>query len=269
MIWLRLFIAVIALTISSDLSAWGQPQKQINRNKRGRTISSAPSASAAPQVSAPSASTQTQPQQMQVNSPEGFYDCKGVANGPNKRDRVGGCCLPSEQAEYPCFKCKYTPNLCEKQTGLCGYAMTPCETQVQKCGATVVCNKCDGTMGGCGRCEGCRDCKTFRCTDTKGSYWRMFHNTGTNCGSAFELPNNTGGPVNLGHGTTFYRVDLFSQPPHNEEKKCYGPSDRATCADTGKRGYIYATNIAGELVTIAEERGKKSCTCNDGTITCN
>ena len=314
MIWLRLFIAVIALTISSDLSAWGQPQKQINRNKRGRTISSAPSASAAPQVSAPSASTQ--PQQMQVNSPEGFYDCNGIANGANERDPVNDCCFRS-QMNF-CGRCRDNRSPCEKQSdkwcgtgatnpdqrcgcglpglvqvcGVCGYSMRGCESQrgcgnidtvcgrcgpmqgcesVRGCGnIDTVCGSCTGTMGGCGRCSGCKDCKTFRCSRTKGSYWPMFHNTGTNCGSAFELPNNTGGPVNPGHGQQFYRVPLFSQPDPKKAalQKCY-PEGPATCADTNKSGWIYATNNAGELVTIEEESGKKSCTCNDGTITCN
>lgn len=279
MIWLRLLIAVIALTISSDLSAWAQPQ-------------------------------------MQVNSPEGFYDCKGIANGANDRDINQVCCLPSDHTYEPhCGKCYYTKQGCEPQFGcdtlankdingtccfdnqkVCGkcyYTKQGCESQrgcgnidtvcgrcgpmqgcesVRGCGnIDTVCGSCTGTMGGCGRCSGCKDCKTFRCSYTKGSYWPMFHNTGTNCGSAFELPNNHGGPVNLGHGTTFYRVDLFSQPPPNEEKKCYpkGRLDPATCADTNKSGWIYATNIAGEKVSIEEERGKKSCTCNDGTITCN
>ena len=275
-IWLRLLIAVIALTISSDLSAWAQPQ-------------------------------------MQVNSPEGFYDCKSIANGRNTRDGRDKCCLPETRV---CDKCDYKKNQCEEVFACdepapvcnkCRYTMTPCETQLNQCGATpnvgcgcgnpapnacdsctgdrscygcdgvaksgktFVCGTCGGTMGGCGRCSGCMDCKTFRCSYTKGSYWPMFHNTGTNCGSAFELPNNEGGPVNLGHGTTFYRVTLFSQPPRNEEKKCYpeGRLDPATCADTNKSGWIYSTNIAGERVSIEEERGKKSCTCNDGTITCN
>ena len=122
MIWLRLFIAVIALTISSDLSAWAQT--------------------------------------MQVNSPEGFYDCKGIANGANTRDREGGCCLPSQQTEAPCFRCK-PPNFCESKLNQCGTtatqdknyrccdahplpcndckrpSMTFCERKLNKCGATA------------------------------------------------------------------------------------------------------------------------------------
>ena len=123
MIWLRLFIALIALTISSDLSAWAQPQ-------------------------------------MQVNSPEGFYDCKGVANGANKRDPFNGCCLPTQMVF--CGGCVDNRNFCEKQTGVCGmpdrvcdkcnYYMTPCETQLNQCGATpdVGCGCGKPAAGACG-----------------------------------------------------------------------------------------------------------------------
>ncbi len=76
MIWLRLFIAAIALTISSDLSAWAQQPK------------------------------------MQVNSPEGFYDCKGVANGENKRDPVNDCCHPTQMVF--CGRCADSRSPCER-----------------------------------------------------------------------------------------------------------------------------------------------------------
>ena len=77
MIWIRLFIALIALTISSDLSAWAQTQ---------------------------------------VNSPEGFYDCNGIANGKKVRDRTQykDCCLPSEMVY--CGGCVDHRSFCEKQT---------------------------------------------------------------------------------------------------------------------------------------------------------
>ena len=67
MFWIRLFIAVTALTISSALSAWAAPQ---------------------------------------VTSPEGFYDCNGAASGLNKSDISGGCCLPGEQTCNKCFYTK-------------------------------------------------------------------------------------------------------------------------------------------------------------------
>ena len=140
MIWLRLLIAVIALTISSDLSAWAQPQ-------------------------------------MQVNSPEGFYDCKGVANGANIRDGTNysdNCCFRSQMVF--CGACGDHRSFCEKQTGVCGTPTTPdrsnrccdahpfpcndcnrpsmtfCESQLNQCGATpnVGCGCGQPAAGECG-----------------------------------------------------------------------------------------------------------------------
>jgi len=131
MIWLRLFIAAIALTISSDLSAWGQT--------------------------------------MQVNSPEGFYDCKGLANGANERDGTSysdNCCLPTEMKF--CGACGDHRRTCEKQTGVCGapdpvcnkcnYTMTTCEAQLNQCDTTANLdlkgNCCDASRIVCGQCNG-------------------------------------------------------------------------------------------------------------------
>ena len=65
MIWLRLFIALIALTTSSALSAWAAP--------------------------------------LQVNSPEGFYDCAGIANGTTVRTDCG--CGQPASSTYACLRC--------------------------------------------------------------------------------------------------------------------------------------------------------------------
>ena len=140
MIWLRLFIAVIALTISSDLSAWAQTQ---------------------------------------VNSPEGFYDCKGFANGANVRDIEGGCCLPSEQTEAThCRRCRGKIG-CEPQNGCgndaqaecggCNLGNTAASYACGGCGdntsclsgcdnkpystKTTVCGVCDGSFNACGDCS--------------------------------------------------------------------------------------------------------------------
>ena len=118
MIWLRLLIAVIALTISSDLSAWGQT--------------------------------------MQVNSPEGFYDCKGVANGANIRDGTNysdNCCFRSQMVF--CGACGDHRSFCEKQTGVCG-APDP------------VCDKCGYTMQGC-ESDSRFGCNTTARKDTSGT----------------------------------------------------------------------------------------------------
>ena len=260
MIWLRLFIAVIALTISSDLSAWGQT--------------------------------------MQVNSPEGFYDCKGIANGANVRDREGGCCLPSEKTEAPCFLCNYPHNFCEKQTGVCRTtttadmnkrccdahpfpcndcyrpSMTFCETQLNQCGATpnvgcgcgnpapnacdsctgdrscygcdgvaksgktVVCDTCGGTMGGCGRCGGCLSCSfNWGCQDA-----------GTGCNPSYSDPSQAcPGSGSIGHGATITRIN-------------HGSIVRRT-------GYLWSTNPYDppeELSCFTQSF--QTYTCNDGTL---
>ena len=320
MIWLRLFIAVIALTISSDLSAWGQPQKQINRNKRGRTISSAPSASAAPQVSAPSASTQ--PQQMQVNSPEGFYDCKGIANGANDRDPEGGCCLQSERTEAPCFLCIYKPNFCDKQTGVCRTTttadmnkrccdahpfpcndcnrptMTFCELQLNQCNTTATpdknnrccsahpspcndCNRpsmtfCELQLNQCGATAdvgcGCGKpapvprptvgCPTSRCRTSQNG-WPMMHNPGSGCPGLYPFK---AGPADFRHGQTFYLVILTANALATVP--CYPPgrTDPATCADPGKSGFIYATDLPHERLTNAEAASAQWRICDNGVI---
>ena len=218
MIWLRLFIAVIALTISSDLSAWAQPQ-------------------------------------MQVNSPEGFYDCNGIANGTNQRDIEQKCCLPSQQTfaghckrcagkkecedvpQFGCFtaatkdingtccfdnqkdcgKCYYKRQGCESFPGRgcgqiaqgecscdlsikkvcdkCNYTMQGCES-VRGCGnIDTVCGSCTGTMGGCGRCSGCRSCDVSRCQDP-----------GTGVNPAYQCS----GSDRLGHGVRAVRIDHIS-----------------------------------------------------------
>jgi hypothetical protein len=121
MVWLRLFIAAIALTISSDLSAWGQTQ---------------------------------------VNSPEGFYDCKGIANGANIRDRNKTlCCLQGQQV---CNQCFYTKQGCEPQFGCDTLAKkdiygTCCFDNQKDCG------KCYYTKQGCEPQNGCGNTAEAQC----------------------------------------------------------------------------------------------------------
>ena len=124
MIWLRLFIAAIALTISSDLSAWAQTQ---------------------------------------VNSPEGFYDCKGIANGANIRDRNKTlCCLQGQQV---CNQCFYTKQGCEPQFG--------CDTLAKK---DIYGTCCFDNQKDCGKCyytkQGCEPqfgCDTLARKDINGT----------------------------------------------------------------------------------------------------
>jgi len=233
MIWLRLFIAVIALTISSDLSAWGQSQ-------------------------------------MQVNSPEGFYDCKGVANGTNDRDINQKCCLPSEHTYEPhCGKCFYKKNVCEEDFGCgepdlvcnkCRYTMTPCESHVQRCGATVVCDKCDYTMTTCetelnqcgakvdednnccrddqkkcNRCNGCRSCSlNSHCQNPDGP---------TDCNPGYSDPHATcPNTYTLSDGQEIWHIShdshaqvtkyLWSSDISNEQLWCFAHTiTRWVCRD--------------------------------------
>jgi len=277
MIWLRLFIAVIALTISTDLSAWAQPQ------------------------------------QMQVNSPEGFYDCKGIANGANKRDGTsfrdcclltemvfcGGCkdrrsdcekqsvgwcgtgadkdinqvcCLPSDHTYEPhCGKCNYTKQGCESFPGRgCGQIAQgecSCDLSIKK-----VCGKCNYTKQGCESISGCGNiaqvprptvgCPTTRCRTSQNG-WPMMHNPGSSCPGLYPF---NAGPADFAHGQAFYLVLLSANALATVP--CYPPgrTDPATCADPGKSGFIYATDLAHERLTNAEAASAQWRICDNGVI---
>ena len=238
MIWLRLLIAVIALTISSDLSAWAQPQ-------------------------------------MQVNSPEGFYDCKGFANGPNTRDREGGCCLPSQQTEAPCFRCK-PPNFCESLLNQCGTTatrdkndnccdMTKCETELNLCGATA------DVDCGCGKPAKVPrptvGCPTTRCRPkpTAGNEgWPMEHSHSSACPSNRPVDARH---VDFNHQQTFFHVTLSADYNTQGSVPCSGGrTEPALCSNQGKSGWIYATDPAKELITDAEAQSASSRICCNGVI---
>ena len=261
MIWLRLLIAVIALTISSDLSAWAQPQ-------------------------------------MQVNSPEGFYDCNGIANGTNERDPVNDCCFRSQMVfcggckdnrrpcekdlrfgcgtpanpdnngtccfdnQKVCGKCYYTKQGCESTHG-CGTSVTDvgcgCGNPKGACGCNLsivdrgcgcgkpapgecgcnlsvvkVCDTCGGTMGGCGRCSGCRSCDVSRCQDP-----------GTGCNPAYQCSGST----RIGHGARAVRIGHIS-PVRGS-------------------GYLYSTNPDAEPPLApggCVSHSRANYICNDGTM---
>ena len=243
MIWLRLLIAVIALTISSDLSAWAQPQ-------------------------------------MQVNSPEGFYDCNGIANGANERDPVNDCCFRS-QMNF-CGRCRDNRNECQRLSavwcgtnadlkdsrcgcglpglvqvcGVCGYSMRGCESQrgcgnidtvcgrcgpmqgcesVRGCGnIDTVCDSCTGTMGGCGRCSGCRSCDVSRCQDP-----------GTGVNPAYQCS----GSDRLGHGVRAVRIDHIS--PQRGSKHLYSTNPDAEPPLKPGSGF---------------DHSRTNYICNDGTM---
>jgi len=211
MIWLRLFIAVIALTISSDLSAWAQPQ------------------------------------QMQVNSPEGFYDCNGIANGATVRTDCG--CGQPASSTYACLKCNdntsclgcdgvpfsgKTDQGCGCDNGTRCYG---CD-DVANSGKTVVCGTCGGTMGECGRCEGCSRCSfNWGCQDPAGP---------PDCNPAYSDPSQAcPGSGSIGHGETITRIN------HT----------------TFKRGteYLWSTDLGKELLSCFTQ-SFQTFTCNDGTL---
>jgi len=283
MIWLRLFIAVIALTISSDLSAWAQT--------------------------------------MQVNSPEGFYDCKGIANGANKRDGTsfrdcclltemvfcGGCkdrrsdcekqsvgwcgtgadkdinqvcCLPSDHTYEPhCGKCNYTKQGCESFPGRgCGQIAQgecSCDLSIKK-----VCGKCNYTKQGCESISGCGNiaqvprptvgCPTTRCrkVPSNNNYgWPMIHSHSRFCPSSHPYTEPDGGHLDFNHGQTFFHVTLSADFIRLGSVPCSGGRTQpALCSNPKKRGFIYATNPAGELITDAEAASASPRICCNGAI---
>jgi len=226
-----------------------------------------------------------------VHSPEALIDCKGIENGANRTDSYGDCCLPSEKIY--CGACNDHRSYCEKQTGVCGTSKTsdrngtccdshpsPCDdcgrTSITECEAKLnACNVtpdidgacCLESQKGCGYCGGCKkDCPTYRCSQTKGSYWPMYHNHGTGCPDGHEGSLYGMGPLNFKHGDSFMRVTLSANS--TSPQKCYGRDTPSSCADVGKSGWIYSTKLAGELITDAEAGTAVSCHCNDGTISC-
>ena len=138
MIWLRRFIAIIALFIFSALSAWAQTQ---------------------------------------VNSPEGPYDCTEVANGKKVRDKTQykDCCLPTQMVF--CGGCVDHRTTCEKdpyfgcgtdatindsrcgcgRPGLVDYNCGCGNPAPGECGCNLsvvkVCGECGGSFNACGDCS--------------------------------------------------------------------------------------------------------------------
>ena len=284
MIWLRRFIAIIALFIFSALSAWAQTQ---------------------------------------VNSPEGPYDCTGVANGLKERDKTQykDCCLPTQMVF--CGGCVDHRTTCEKDPyfgcgtdatindsrcgcgrpglvdyncgcgnpapvcGKCGYTKQGCES-VRGCGQTAqgecscdlsikkVCDKCNYTMQGCESISGCGHiaqvprptvgCPTTRCRQvpSNNNGWPMKHSHFNGCPGDFPTTQPGGGPMNFGHGETFYYVTLSANT--RVTQACYGRTDPKTCSDPGKSGWIYARYLAGERLTYAEAGTASPRICDNGTI---
>ena len=119
MIWLRRFIAIIALFIFSALSAWAQTQ---------------------------------------VNSPEGPYDCTWVANGLKTIDIKGVCCLPGQQVCNKCFYTKLEcENVFGCGTSAINQGCGCANPAPGECGCNLsvvkVCGECGGSFNACGDCS--------------------------------------------------------------------------------------------------------------------
>ena len=119
MIWLRRFIAIIALFIFSALSAWAQTQ---------------------------------------VNSPEGPYDCTWVANGLKTIDIKGVCCLPGQQVCNKCFYTKLEcENVFGCGTSAINQGCGCNLPAPGECGCNLsvvkVCGECGGSFNACGDCS--------------------------------------------------------------------------------------------------------------------
>ena len=261
MIWLRRFIAIIALFIFSALSAWAQTQ---------------------------------------VNSPEGPYDCTGVANGLKERDKTQykDCCLPTQMVF--CGGCVDHRTTCEKdpyfgcstdatindwrcgcgRPGLVDYNCGCGNPAPGECGCNLsvvkVCGECGYTMQGCESISGCGHiaqvprptvgCPTTRCrkvpSDNRG--WPMMHSHSSGCPGDFPTTEPGGGPMNFGHGETFYYVTLSANT--TVAQPCYGRTDVEFCNDPGKSGWIYARYLDRERLTYAEAGTAQVYICDNGTI---
>lgn len=239
-----------------------------------------------------------------AHSPEATLDCKGIANGSNVADQFGGCCLRSEQG---CGKCYATVPQCGCDSSIkpdsygtccsasqivCGrcYSVQPecgCGSTDTKdrngtccpankkdsngicCGSGTIDSQgvccAAGDTPSCGRCGGCRSCPTSRCRAGSSVGWPMYHEHSTSCPGGWY----NAGVVNFPHGSSFSKVTLSADyNVAGAQPCCYGQNPGVGCADPGKSGWIYSSNLQGELITCPEAGTARSCSCFDGTITC-
>jgi hypothetical protein len=181
---------------------------------------------------------------MQVNSPEGFYDCKGIANGATVRTDCG--CGQPASSTYACLKCNdntsclgcdgvpfsgKTDQGCGCDNGTRCYG---CD-DVANSGKTVVCGTCGGTMGECGRCEGCRSCAlNSHCQNPDGP---------TDCNPGYSDPHATcPNTYTLSDGQEIWHIShdshaqvtkyLWSSDISNEQLWCFAHTiTRWVCRD--------------------------------------
>ena len=109
-------------------------------------------------------------------------------------------------------------------------------------------------------------CPTTRCRPSPipgNGGWPMMHSEFNGCPGSHPV---NAGPLNFGHGQTFFHVTLSADFNNQGPVPCFGRTDIPFCSDPGKSGFIYATNLAGERITDAEAQSRQDRICCNGVI---
>ena len=109
-------------------------------------------------------------------------------------------------------------------------------------------------------------CPTTRCRPNPipgNGGWPMMHSEFNGCPSSHPV---NAGPLNFGHGQTFFHVTLSADFNTQGSVPCFGRTDLPFCSDPGKSGFIYATDLAGERITDAEAGTASLRVCCNGVI---
>ena len=109
-------------------------------------------------------------------------------------------------------------------------------------------------------------CPTTRCRPNPipgNGGWPMMHSEFNGCPGSHPV---NAGPLNFGHGQTFFHVTLSADFNNQGPVPCFGRTDIPFCSDPGKSGFIYATNLAGERITDAEAQSRQDRICCNGVI---
>ena len=109
-------------------------------------------------------------------------------------------------------------------------------------------------------------CPTTRCRPNPipgNGGWPMMHSEFNGCPGSHPV---NAGPLNFGHGQTFFHVTLSADFNTQGPVPCFGRTDLPFCSDPGKSGFIYATDLAGERITDAEAQSRQDRICCNGVI---
>ena len=109
-------------------------------------------------------------------------------------------------------------------------------------------------------------CPTTRCRPNPipgNGGWPMMHSEFNGCPGSHPV---NAGPLNFGHGQTFFHVTLSADFITQGPVPCFGRTDLPFCSDPGKSGFIYATDLAGERITDAEAGTASLRVCCNGVI---